>query len=353
MEALTGGGLAALAGLGGGTLLGLAARLGGLCMMGAVEDAVYGGDTARLRMLAMAGASALFWTYFAVGSGAIDPYAAVYLRYGWSPAAAILGGLLFGFGMAQVGTCGFGALARAGSGDLRSLFMVMVIGMAGAATLSGPLEPIRTGLIALGTVSGDDSALAQRAGGMLGISPVFVSFAVAAVLAGLALLGGRLGERFQSLGWGALAGGTIAFGWIATSYAAATGFDIVNVQSFSFVAPLGATIKSVMAGSLGTLPDFAVASVIGVPLGAALGSALRGVFRWEACDDARELRRQIFGAVLMGVGGVLALGCSVGQGLAALSVLSASAPVVILSIFVGARIGLFLLVEGMPGRHGS
>ncbi|MEL7348888.1 MAG: YeeE/YedE thiosulfate transporter family protein, partial [Pseudomonadota bacterium] len=72
---------------------------------------------------------------------------------------------------------------------------------------------------------------------------------------------------------------------------------------------------------------------------------LREEIRWEACDDARELRRQIAGAVMMGVGGVLAVGCTVGQGLSALSVLSVSSPITIAAMAAGARLGLFTLVE--------
>jgi len=81
-------------------------------------------------------------------------------------------------------------------------------------------------------------------------------------------------------------------------------------------------------------------------LGALAGSLIKGHFRWEACDDPRELGRQILGASLMGIGSVLALGCSVGQGLSALSVLAYSAPVTLTSIMIGAAIGLRQLIQG-------
>ncbi len=84
--------------------------------------------------------------------------------------------------------------------------------------------------------------------------------------------------------------------------------------------------------------------------GAALGSIAKGEFRWEACDDARELRRQMLGAVLMGVGGMLAIGCTIGQGLSAMSLLAVGAPVTVLCILAGARLGLMLLVEGIVAR---
>jgi uncharacterized protein len=84
----------------------------------------------------------------------------------------------------------------------------------------------------------------------------------------------------------------------------------------------------------------------GVVLGAFIGSMIKGHFRWEACEDPRELRRQIIGAAIMGVGAVIALGCTVGQGLSAFSVLAVSAPVTFLAIFAGAAFGLRQLIEG-------
>ena len=77
-----------------------------------------------------------------------------------------------------------------------------------------------------------------------------------------------------------------------------------------------------------------------------IGSLIKGHFRWEACDDPRELRRQIIGATMMGVGAVVALGCSIGQGVSAFSVLAFSAPVTLAAIVVGTMIGLRQLITG-------
>jgi uncharacterized membrane protein YedE/YeeE len=73
---------------------------------------------------------------------------------------------------------------------------------------------------------------------------------------------------------------------------------------------------------------------------------VKGHFRWEACEDPRELRRQIFGAALMGVGAVLAMGCTIGQGVSAFAVFAWSAPLVLAAIFVGAAFGLRQLISG-------
>jgi uncharacterized membrane protein YedE/YeeE len=92
--------------------------------------------------------------------------------------------------------------------------------------------------------------------------------------------------------------------------------------------------------------SFAVGSVAGVWIGAFIGSLVKGHFRWEACEDPRELRRQIIGAAIMGAGAVIAMGCTVGQGLSAFSMLAISAPVTCIAIFAGAAFGLRQLIEG-------
>jgi len=98
--------------------------------------------------------------------------------------------------------------------------------------------------------------------------------------------------------------------------------------------------------SSGNSISFGTGSVIGVLIGALAGSLYKGHFRWESCDDPRELRRQILGAALMGIGAVVAVGCSVGQGLSAFSVLSYSAPLTLLCIMIGAALGLRQLILG-------
>ena len=151
--------------------------------------------------------------------------------------------------------------------------------------------------------------------------------------------------RQAVFGWGALAGIAIAGAWAGTAWVADTGFEAIEPQSHSFARPLGETLLWLMS-STGREAGFGVGSVTGVLIGAFIGSLIKGHFRWEACDDPRELRRQMAGAALMGVGAVVALGCSIGQGLSAFSVLAISAPVTVISIILGASLGLRQLVEG-------
>jgi uncharacterized membrane protein YedE/YeeE len=338
--------LSALAGLAGGILLGLAARVGRFCSMGAVEDAVYGADLGRMRMMAMAAAVAIAGTFTLIGLDLLDPNDTRYFRIEWSPIGAAAGGLMFGVGMAFVGTCGFGSLARAGGGDLRGLVMAVVIGIAAYAAIAGPLAPLRLWLVPVvpaeqGVAS---QGMAHLAGEWLGLPAGVPAAAAVMALAGWALADSRFRRPSGHLIWSVAAGYAIVLAWFLTARIAAASFDQIESESFTFVAPVGQSVLYLMTSPAGDL-DFAIGAVAGVMAGAAVGSLFKSEFRWEACDDARELGRQMLGAAMMGIGGVLATGCTIGQGLSAMSLLSLSAPVTVVGILIGARAGLFLLVE--------
>ena len=149
----------------------------------------------------------------------------------------------------------------------------------------------------------------------------------------------------KSVFWAIVVGLAIASGWAATAFVSDRSFAAVPVESHTFSAPLGDTVLYAMLAS-GMKLNFGVGSVVGVLCGACIGSFRRGHFRWEACEDPRELRRQLGGAALMGAGGAIAIGCSVGQGLSAFSLLAFSAPLTLGAIMIGAWLGLRLLIQG-------
>ena len=125
METIPFGVIAAAVGLLGGVVLGLAARLGDFCTLGAVETAVYGKDQRRLRLWGIVLGVAILGTHLGAQTGLIDIGATFYHSIAWNPVASIVGGLVFGYGMAMAGNCGFGALVRFGGGNLRSLVVVV------------------------------------------------------------------------------------------------------------------------------------------------------------------------------------------------------------------------------------
>ncbi len=345
LDALGEANFAALIGLFGGILLGLAARLGRFCTLGAIEDYLYGGNDLRLRMWVLAIGSAVVGSFSLMAFGWFDPANSFYLSQQWMPLASIVGGGLFGYGMAMAGNCGYGALARLGGGDLRSFVIVLVMGISAYATISGPLAWAR---VALFPVTPSEQALpgiAHALGNMTGISASIIGIVIGLLFVGLALSGQSLRQSKASIFWAIAAGVSVISAWAGMHYVHETGFEELPVISHTFSAPIGEVIIYGMTASGQTL-SFGIGSVAGVWLGAFFGSLIKGHFRWEACEDPRELRRQILGAALMGVGAVVAVGCSIGQGLSAFSLLAFSAPVTFAAIFAGAALGLRQLIVG-------
>lgn len=336
----------ALVGMFGGLLLGLAARLGRFCTLGAIEDALYGGSDTRLRMWALAVGIAVTGSFALIGAGLLDETKSFYLSIRWMPMASILGGLMFGYGMALAGNCGYGAIARLGGGDLRSFVIVLVMGVSTYVVLAGPLAPLRNFFFEQVDVTTETPpGLAHHAAALTGLPVHVIGIALGIAIIIAALWAPALRRDRKALFWSVMVGVAIFSGWGGTQYVATNGFEALPVVSHSFSAPVGETIVWAMSGSLRPV-SFAVGSVGGVWLGAFVGSLIKGHFRWEACEDPRELRRQIIGAAVMGAGAVLAMGCTVGQGMSAFSLLAISAPVTFLSIFAGAAFGLRQLIEG-------
>ncbi|MHA6688135.1 YeeE/YedE family protein [Mesorhizobium sp. A556] len=340
-----------LAGLLAGTCMGFVARWQHFCTMSALERHWHAGDSSGVRTWVLAAAVALVATQALQLAGLADTHASFYLSPNLAWTGAIIGGLGFGFGMALAGTCGFGALVRLGGGSLRSLVVLAVLGLSALSA--------QRGLVAQGRVEIVDRLAAdlsfagdQSLGAILSsLAGVDMRLAVAAVVAA-AMLAWVFAARSYRARSGLIATGTaiglvVAFGWLATTLASRHSFAPVQIESASFVAPVGDSILQIITFT-GVLPDYGVGLVAGVILGAALCAWRRRDIRWEACDDARELGRHLVGGFLMGAGGIFAMGCTIGQGISAVSVLAISAPLAMASIVLGARMGLAYLLEGSP-----
>jgi uncharacterized membrane protein YedE/YeeE len=331
-----------------GAIAGGAARYGRLCTMSAIEDALVGGDFRGAKawlgavLVAATATSALSWV------GLVDVGASHYAAARVHLLGLVLGGLLFGLGMTLVGTCSFGLVVRAASGDLRAAMSGFVVGVLAFAVTTGVLAPVRAILLDVGVVD-----LGRFGGATLStiLPPFLGSHATAALLlvslvAGTALVlaDKRLRQRPRLLAAAVAMGLAVAGGWVATT-AAVDSLSATRVESLSFVAPLGRLLLQAMAMPFRGV-GFGVAAVAGAALASFAVAAARREVRWEAYDDPIEMRRHIGGAALMGVGGVLAQGCTIGQGLSAASVLAVSAPVFVVSLVAGAHIGLRYLIEG-------
>ncbi len=349
MDAIDIGWVLAAGGLAVGAVMGAVARLEHFCTLSALERRWYAGDSHGLRSWMLAAAVAIAITQALMLTGTVDLSSSFYLSPAFGLTGAVIGGLAFGFGMALVGTCGFGALVRLGGGSLRSLIVLMVLGLSALAAQRGLVAQGRVHLVdnlAIDLGFAGDQSLGGVASAVTGIELhwVMAGLVVAGLLAWIFSDPAYLRKPRRLLP-GIVIGMAIPAGWLITTWAAAHAFQPVQLEAGSFVVPVGDTIMQ-FATFTGVLPDYGVGLVVGVPLGAALVAWHRRDVRWEACDDARELGRHIAGAFLMGTGGVFAMGCTIGQGLSAASVLALSAPVAIISIAVGARLGLAWLLEG-------
>lgn len=337
--------LLGLIGLLGGIALGLAARLGRFCTLGAIEDILYQGSEIRLRMWGLAIGVAGLGAYALIGLGALDISQTIYHAAAWSPVIAIFGGLLFGYGMALAGNCGFGALARFGGGDLRSFVIVLVMGVSGYFMLSGPLASLRLAVQSATEIPTKAKTYPEALSAMTGLSPLLFGALISAAIIVFALSSKDMLKSRKAIIWGCMVGLAIVSGWAGTQWVAETRFSVVPVGSHTFTSPLGETLLFLMTSSGGGM-SFGVGSVFGVLAGAFTGSLIKGHFRWEACEDPRELKRQFLGAVFMGFGAILAMGCTIGQGISAFSLLTFNAPLVFAAIFIGAAIGLRQLITG-------
>jgi hypothetical protein len=343
LELVPVGVLAALVGLAGGLVLGLAARLGDFCTLGALESAVYGRDQKRLRLWGVVLATAILATQAGAMAGWVDLGGTFYHAIQWNALGSVVGGLVFGYGMALAGNCGFGALVRFGGGDLRSLVVVIVMGIFGFVALSGPLAPLRVMLFPQPDATGPQGIVHDL--GQLGLPPAVVIVAIAGAFLSWGLSHAGLRQSPRQIAWGVAAGLAVAWCFVGTTYLATESLGEVTVEGPSFTAPVGRTLIFLMTSTAGGI-TFSVGSVVGVMVGSLIGSTIRGLFRWEACEDPRELGRQVGGAALMGIGGVVAMGCSVGQGVTAFATLAWSGPVTIAAIAAGAALGLRQLIAG-------
>lgn len=350
LEAIDAAWALAAAGLLIGGLFGAVAYRSHFCTMGAVSDLVLFGSRRRLRVWALAIVAAIVGTQGLALAGLVPLGASAHLapRLFWL--GAVSGGLLFGFGMVLAGGCPSRALVRLGGGSMKALVVLLVTGIAAFLVASGPLAGVLTTLSAVGSVplalptGGLDAALA----GPLGLPPITAAvLAAALVLAPLVLF--VTDRRFLAsradVATGLAIGALVALGWLATATLVDPFGPPAAPVSLTFVAPTGRSILWLMVGN-GEVPGFGVATILGTALGAALATAASGGPRIETFASQGDMLRHLGGAVLMGVGGVLAGGCSVGQGVTGVSALSLQALLALAAILLGTVWGLRYLETG-------
>lgn len=335
-----------------GLLAGYVARSQRFCTLSAIETAVYGNSWGQARMWMLAIALAMVGTNALHVAGLVDLTATFHLapRIAWL--GPVVGGVMFGLGMAAVGNCGFGCLLRAAGGDMRAMMVVLVIAISGYMTIRGLLALARIPLIEPTTIplaAGQEASLPAVLAGLFGGGPddwrATAALAVCAVILIWVLRDAAFRRRPALIATGIAIGLLVVAGWGTTGILGADPFDPQPLQSLGFIAPVGRTVIYLMTYTGATI-DFGIATILGVIAGGFLAAVRRRDCRLEAFDDAREMRRHLAGGLLMGIGGVVSMGCTIGQGLSGLSTLALPSALALVSMVAGAVLGLKLLVMG-------
>jgi len=316
-----------------GAAFGALAQRTGFCAMGGVSDLVLMGDGRRLRAWFLAMAVAVLGSQTLAGLGLVDLGKSIYLTpsLGWP--GAILGGLAFGFGMVLTGGCGQRTLVRLGGGNLRSIVVLLVLAVTAYMTLRGLIAAARLPFEA--AVNLDLRRLGLASQGLVElVGRPIATAVVAGALAIYCLADRRFRASPRDLLAGIGVGLLVAGGWAITSILGRDEFEPQPIASFTFVAPVAEALQYLMTFT-GAGITFGIATVFGMLAGAFAAAKASGSFRLESFADRADLLRHLAGASLMGVGGVFALGCTIGQGVTGVSTLALGSMLALASIIAG------------------
>jgi uncharacterized membrane protein YedE/YeeE len=279
--------------------------------------------------------------------GAVDLGEAIYRtpNFGWL--GHIVGGFLFGVGMTLASGCGQRSLVRLGGGNMKSLVVVLLLGLTAYMTMRGLLALVRVRVFETSNVDlaaanlpnqGIDTIIATAVGaGSAELVRWIVTIALGVGLIAFAFAGKTFRRSFDNILAGLAIGIIIPAGWYITGVIGFDDFEPVRTESYTFIAPTGESLMYLLTFTGSTI-DFGVAAVFGVILGSFLYVSLTGNFRLETFSDRGDMLRHIFGGIAMGFGGVLALGCTIGQGITGMSTLALGSLISLLSIVFGSAL---------------
>lgn len=324
-----------------GGLLGVVLQRSSFCARAALADAFDGKDKGRLRAFVLAMAVTLLGTQLLAGFGLVDLTGTPYLRAGVPLLGLLLGGALFGAGMMLAGGCPGRLIVRAAQGQGAALLTWLVFVLAIMASLEGVLAPVRE------LLTGPVVQLpAASLPGLFGGVPAWAVTAGLLMLMVLFLFTAPRDSAWR--GWrlplgGALVGALVAASWYV-SILGADEFETPAVTALAFVAPAQDFLRYLTMTRLGFGLKFGAASVLGVFLGAYASALLARQFAWVVPTGAQMLRN-LAGGVLMALGGILAMGCTIGQGLAGFATLSVSSLTAVVAMVIGAWVANRVLVR--------
>jgi len=341
-------------------VFGLAVAMGGIakktnfCTMGAVSDWVNMGDSGRMRSWMLAMAVAILGVVLleatgkaAIGTATFPPYRTAnfaWLRY-------VLGGLMFGVGMTLASGCGNKTLVRIGGGNLKSLVVFFIAAATAYVMLWTDLfDTLFGGMISATTISLSARGIAsQSLGDLIGIGNTLAGAVVALAIIAYAFASSEFRSNRDNIVGGIVIGLIIVAGWYVTGgpmggqwkeYAEFADVKPLRVetQSFTFISALGDTARYAMNPTDTSLINFGIVAAVGVIVGSLLWTLIRRDFRIEWFPSVGDFVRHAIGAVLIAVGGVLAMGCTVGQAITGISTLALGSILTFIFIVAGAAV---------------
>lgn len=322
------------------------------CTMGAVSDIVNMGDWSRMRMWLLAIGVAILGAGALHASGQIDLGKSIYRTPAFTWLSYIVGGGCFGVGMVLASGCGSKTLIRIGSGNLKSVVVFIVLGLVAYMTMRGVLGVFRVNVLekaAMTFPGGQDvPALLVAAGIEPKTAFMLAVFGIGGGLTAAALLK-RDFWTFDNLLGGLGTGLAVVAAWYVSGHLGflaehpetlEEAFIATNsgrMESLSFVAPAAFSLDLLMLWSdTSRKVTFAIATALGVIAGSFAWTLLTRNFRWEGFVSVEDTANHLVGAALMGFGGVVAMGCTVGQGISGFSTLALGSIVTFLSIVLAA-----------------
>src|SRR6185295_7870411 len=336
------------------------------CTMGAVSDWINIGDTGRMRAWVFSMAVALAGVLVLEATGTVDLYGETFPPYrtpNFAWLRYIAGGLMFGVGMTLASGCGSRTMVRIGGGNAKSLVVLACGATAAYLFMWTPLfeqafmpwiRPTTVPLAAYGVANQELSTVLAAMFG-LQAAPAFHLAVGAAVLAGMLWFVWKStdfrGSRDHILG-GAVVGLGVAAGWWLTggplgqTWKEYANFNLnvlpirMQTQSYTNVSPMGDAVHYLLAPSNFSLVTFGMAGMAGVIVGSLVWALASRTFRVEWFASWGDFGHHALGGALMGVGGVLALGCTIGQAITGISTLAIGSVVTFFSIVIGSVVAL-------------
>jgi uncharacterized membrane protein YedE/YeeE len=315
------------------------------CTMGAVSDWVNMGDLSRMRMWLLAIAVAILGAQALELAGLVDYSKSIYTTPNFTWLSYIVGGFLFGVGMTLGSGCGSKTLIRVGAGNLKSLIVYVFLGIAAYMTLRGVLGAFRVSVLEKATFT---LPAGQDLPSLTGLNRALLAAVAAGALLAFVYVSKQFRASFDYTLGGVVTGLVVVGGWFVSGVLGHVAEDPNTLQeafvatnsgrmeSFSFVSPMAYTLDYLMLWTdKSKMITYGIASGLGVMAGSAAYALATRTFRWEGFRDAEDTANHVVGGMLMGFGGITALGCTIGQGISGFSTLALGSILTFVCIVIG------------------